>query len=386
MHVSALTPAVLADLRRPRPYPAISLVMRTHPRRGVDEDRVRLKNLLSEARARLSADPRVGREERLELQARLEETEVLGRDDVFLHAGAGLQILLAPGEETQVWQLDGEEDVPTRVEFAPTFLTRYLVAARERSAPYWVLVLGLDTCRLYQGSAGRLFEVEEHGFPAEPAIPDPEDALPGPVTDFPSPARDERIQQYMRAVDEKLAAPLAARRQPLFLVGGTKLLAEFDGVSRHADRVDGRLDLVGLDEVSPAVLAERLEPVLSGFRERQTHRALQDLDDARGRKQYAAGLQDVWVAVADRRVHLLVLEEGLRAAGTVAEDGRGLRLVPLPDGPGLTDGGGEQAPDGVVTDLVDTLVENALDADASVRFVPDGTLNERGRVVAALRY
>ncbi|MFF5638661.1 hypothetical protein [Streptomyces sp. NPDC012825] len=364
--------------------------MPAHSRRGVEEDRVRLKNLLAEARRQLAADPQVGREERLELEAKLDDQVVLARHDVLLHAADGLEVLVAPGEETQVWELAGKGDIPTRVEFAQTFLTRYLVAAYERLAPYWVLVLSLGTSRLCEGSADRLVEVEEYGFPAEPEIPDAEDALPGRIDLFPSPARDERIQQHMRAIDERLARALAERQLPLFLIGGTKVLAEFDAVTQHAQQVAGQLELVGMEEQSLPVLAERLEPVREEFRERQTKQALQALDEARDRHQYAEGVQDVWAGAVDHRIRLLVVEESFHAAGTVSSNGRGLRLVPTPGDPDFTGGGAavdqEALPADVATDLVDTLVEESLASGATVRFVPEGTLTGHQRIAAALRY
>ncbi|MFD0541775.1 hypothetical protein ACFQY7_56180 [Actinomadura luteofluorescens] len=50
----------LAGLRKPRPYPAVSVLMPTHrSARDVREDRIRLRNLLGEVRRRLHDDPRV---------------------------------------------------------------------------------------------------------------------------------------------------------------------------------------------------------------------------------------------------------------------------------------------------------------------------------------
>ncbi|MHC8563512.1 hypothetical protein ACW23B_22185 [Streptomyces albidoflavus] len=141
MHTSELTPAVLKELRRPRPYPAVSLLMPTHRARPErDQDFIRLRNLLSEARKRLREDPGVERDARLELEEVLKEETFQEFEDI-IYAGDGLLLLVAPGEEPQTWQLTTPVEVPTRIVFSDNYLTRSLVNARLHARPYYVLVL-----------------------------------------------------------------------------------------------------------------------------------------------------------------------------------------------------------------------------------------------------
>lgn len=170
---------------------------------------------------------------------------------------------------------------------------------------------------------------------------------------------------------------MGARKLPLFLVGPADILPRFEKLSRHAPAVADRLALSGMDKLSPAELARRLAPSLARYGEALTREALDALDSARGRKRYAGGLAEVWSVVADMRAALVVIEETARASGRIGAD-RQLSLVDVaPD---------EPVPDGVSSDVVDSLIEAALDTDAEVRFVPDGTLAEDGRVAAVLRY
>ncbi len=56
----ALSPATLTELRRPRPYPAVSVLTPTHRREPDNaQDPVRLRNVLAEAKKQLEADPAV---------------------------------------------------------------------------------------------------------------------------------------------------------------------------------------------------------------------------------------------------------------------------------------------------------------------------------------
>ncbi len=96
----------------------------------------------------------------------------------------------------------------------------------------------------------------------------------------------------------------------------------------------------------------------------------------------------MWTAVADKRVYRLVVEEGLAVAGRVGGDGRDLEVVPFPEPVTLPDPVPDVEPPahdaGVATDIVEQLVENAMEAGSRVMFVPDGTLS--AGVAAVLRY
>lgn len=378
MRTSDLTPAVLKELRRPRPFPAISLLMPTHRARPDNEqDPIRLRNLLSEAARRVKDDPAVDRENWLRLERQLDEDAVLRLFDAQ-RAEDGLLILLAPGEDPQAWQFVSPHDVPERIEVTTTFLTRNLVAAHLYAQPYWVLVLDQEESRLYLAHAGSLTEADGHGFPAEPQVPSREDALPGPAygadrTGY----RAARIGQYVSDVEERFARVMTERNLPVILVGSPELTTVFRKISRHAGAAVGELELTGADKHAVPQLEKRLEPVFRKIREDRAEQARRELDAARGRKAYVAGLAEVWNTVLDHRAALVLVEEGLRAAGRPG-DNHQLQVVDVPEG--------EPAPEGVETDIVDSLVEEALDADTEVRFVPDGTLPDGIGIAGTLRY
>ena len=66
----ALSPTTLTELRRPRPYPAVSVLTPTHRREPENaQDPVRLRNVVAEAKKQLEADPAVTRERRHDVVA-----------------------------------------------------------------------------------------------------------------------------------------------------------------------------------------------------------------------------------------------------------------------------------------------------------------------------
>ncbi|MFD8671756.1 hypothetical protein ACFV1A_01560 [Streptomyces seoulensis] len=394
MHTSELTPEIRAALSEPRPYPAITLVMPTDPDFPFSEkDRILLRDLVTEAKRRLAEDPDVSRETRLELRDHMLDTTVIEQVADPFHPDDAMVVYVAADEPVQVWQMTSLAPVRPRVEFADQFLTRYLEAAEQRSRPFLVLVLDQEMCRLYHGSVKRLDEVEHHGFPCAPEIPSPEDALPGAIPhSAPYEGHKARVEQYLRMVDKRLGDAVEEHDGdlPLFVIGGDKILAAFRAVTTHGDMVAGTLPLTGMDKDRAKDLMKRLEPVLAEFHEKQVAEAVDALGEARGLGKYAGGPLEVWTAVADKRVARLIVEEGLDLAGRITEDGRVLELVEVPEPVTLPDPRPDVEPPphtmGVATDIIEQLVDRAIDADSQILFVPDGTLAEAGGVAALLRY
>ena len=391
MHTSELTPAVLRELRRERKYPAVSLLMPTHRHRPeTAQDPIRLRNLLVEAKKRIVEDPKVDRSLRLDLEGQLDQAAA---QVDFEHSGDGLLILVAPGEHHN-WLLSSPSPVPDRLVVADTFLTRNLVAARIYARPYWVLVISEDATHLWEGSGEDLEPADtlDLGFPLEPEIPDPQDAIPGAnFGNRPSPLREERLRQYLRTVDTALGRALEYERRPVFLVGVHTTLALFDAVSEHSIEFAGRVAQAGLDKASAHVLAERLRPALEAHMARLDAEALDRLSQARGQRRFAGGLAEVWEAVGQGRGTLLLVEEHYQVVARIAGDHL---TVMEDDGSALAgSAGGDAEGSGPLArmgppeeDVVDQLVEMALDMETEVRFVPDGSLADDGQVALVLRY
>ncbi|MEY9931643.1 hypothetical protein ABH926_006292 [Catenulispora sp. GP43] len=391
MDISELTPETLATLRTPRPYPAVTMVMPVDPKAPFSEkDRILLRGLCTEAQRQLAEDQDVERDVRLALRdGKLSPDTVAELVDPGVPAGE-LVVYLSATEPAQVWQVPTDAEVQPRVEFADRYLTRYLAAAEQRSWPYLVLVLDQEMCRLYRGSASRLREVKEHGFPEPPAIPSPEDAVPGPIPRAqPYEAHEEYVKQYLRTVDKNLGRALKAHNGlPLFVIGGDKILAAYLDLTNYRDLVADTLPLTGMDKDSPTDLAKRVAPAVEAYRAEQVAEAVRELEDSRSQNRYAGGPAEVWTAIADKRVQRLIVEEGLLIAGTTDADGRQLTTVPYPEPVTLPQPKEdlERPEPGLVTDIVEQLVENAVESGALVLFVPDGTLADSAGVAAVLRY
>ncbi|MFJ4328005.1 chemotaxis protein [Streptomyces tricolor] len=361
----ALSPATLAELRRPRPYPAVSVLTPTHRReRGSGQDPVRLRNVVTEARRRLESDPAVTRDRRAEVVAQLDRA--LAEVDLT-HAEDGLVIFAAPGEH-QVWSL--ARPVPERVVLSDTFLTRNLVAAQAAERPFWVLSVAADRVSLWSGGDDRVVPSRAGGFPLERRRENFDAERQMQIGDLPSTFRDEGTRQFLREADTAMSTVLREQPRPLYVMGDQTALSLLDEVGSVA-KAAVHVPRGGLGHAGPDAVWQAVRPVLEAESRKETAAVVRELTSARGHRTFAAGLDELWQSAREGRVRLLAVEENFRA--TVRD--LGAHLVPA-------EPGDRDARD----DIVDEIVEQCLETGADVRFVPDGTLGDADGIAGVLRY
>ncbi|MEI7032210.1 chemotaxis protein [Streptomyces pratensis] len=370
MDTDALTADLLRELRTPRAYPALSLTMPTH-RTAPDnaQDPVRLRNLVAEAGHRLDADPRVDHETRAALRAQLARAA----GEVDARRALDSLVVLVTADEYWIWQLP--RTAPERVVLSDSYLTRNLVAAKAQTRPFRVLTLAADHATLWTGTCDGLRPEETGGFPLtapeEPPNPQREER----VGDTPSTYTDEETRNFFRTVDEKLRAVLAADPRPLYLMGLPPALALLDEVGGASAAVGRTAKGAPADLPASEVLKE-LRPALAEGRRRAAAEVGDRLDRARGARAFAGGLDEVWAAVREGRAGLVAVEEHFQTTVRVTDG----HLEPVTEE-------SERGADGRVReDIVDELVESALDSGADVVFVEDDSLADHSRIAAALRF
>ncbi|GGN47937.1 hypothetical protein GCM10011579_000100 [Streptomyces albiflavescens] len=362
----ALSPATLTELRRPRPYPAVSVLTPTHRREPDNaQDPVRLRNVVAEAKKQLEADPSVTRERRTDVVEQLERA--LAEVDLA-HAEDGLAIFAAPGEH-QVWSL--ARTVPERVVLSDTFLTRNLVAAQASERPFWLLAVSPDRVTLWNGGAEHVVEDHSGGFPLTRGRENFDAERQEQIGDIPSTFRDEGTRHFLRDADTALTAVLRDQPRPLYITGEQAALSLLDEVGIAAkDAV--HVPHGGLAHGTPNAVWQAVQPVIAAEDRKSIDAVSRELVAARGRKAFAAGVDEVWQNASDGRIGLLAVEENYRV--TVRDDG-GDHLIPA-----------ESGELDAREDIVDEIVERCLDTGAEVRFVPDGSLGDAKGIAGVLRY
>ncbi|PBC65931.1 chemotaxis protein [Streptomyces sp. Tue6028] len=361
----ALSPATLSELRRPRPYPAVSVLTPTHRREPDNaQDPVRLRNVMAEAKKQLEADPAVTRERRTDV---LQQLDRAVSEVDLAHAEDGLVIFAAPGEH-QVWSL--ARTVPERVVLSDTFLTRNLVAAQASERPFWVLSVAADRVTLWNGGGGHVVEDHTGGFPLVRDRENFDAERQEQIGDIPSTFRDEGTRRFLRDADTVLASVLRENPRPLYVTGETSalsLLDELGTVTKDATHIPHG----GLAHGSAEAVWQAIRPLINAEERKGADEVAHELETALGRKEFAAGVDEVWQNATEGRVRLLAVEENYRV--TVRDDGD--HLVPAASG----DLDSRE-------DIVDEIVEQCLETGAEVRFVPDGSLRDAKGIAGVLRY
>ncbi|MEV0779367.1 chemotaxis protein [Streptomyces sp. NPDC050433] len=371
MDSNDLTLEVLRKLRQPRPYPAVSLTMPTHRHEPLnDGDAVRLRNVVAEALHRMEADPDIPKATRLAVGAQLSQAAA----EVDLRHKLDGLLILADADEHQVWYLPRE--TPESVVISDTYLTRNLVAATTQPHQYWVLNVAADRATLWNGVGDALHEHRADGFPMTAPEETWDVEREERIGDTPSTFMDEETRKFLRSVDDAFMAVLAVSPRPFHLVGVAPALALLEDAGSTARAAAGRLAKGGLTDGPAHVLRTAVRPVVEQYARGEERDVLARLDDARGSRTFAAGLDEVWEAVRERRAGLVAVEEHFQRSARVSEG----HLIPV-DG----DDGAALSRD-VQDDIVDELVETALDGGARVVFLDDDVLAGHHRVAAVLRY
>ncbi|WP_103935513.1 baeRF3 domain-containing protein [Thermomonospora echinospora] len=339
----------LSELRKPRAFPAVSVMTSTHRHAPADrQDPARLRALLTRVRRRLEADARVSPGTAREVVHGLQRA--VAQVDLG-HAGDGLVLFAAPDGEHHAFLLD--QPVEERVVIDHTFATRDLVAAHTRSTRYWLLVLS-DVTRLWDGRADELTEVAAAGFPL---------GLPAGAAD-----RATRLGPEAAAA---LGVVNGRDPRPVIVAGVTRDQARFERAARGSIVLAGRID-GDHAQTSAGDLAELARSVLGAYEDLREVSVLSELEAARGLRRYAAGLAEVARLAEEGRGAHLVVERGYYAAAG-----------PARSRPDRVDGSPHA---GVVGDAVDGVIETVLAYGGEVTFVSDGFLVDHDRIALVVRY
>lgn len=353
-------------LQQVRGYPNLTIILPTH-RTAPDnrQDPVRLKNLISEATNRLLSE--FGKRE---VEALLKRLEDLAGGIDFNRTLDGLALFVNQ-DFARAFHLPFT--VKERVIIDETFATRDLVYALNHSMRYWVLVLSEKPTRLYEGTNDSLEEVQEKGFPMVHEGPGGEAPLPGGFGVQRSAYRDEYFQKFLRKIDASLKDMLAQDDLPVVLVGVDRHLAFFNDLTAHKNSIIGSVT-GNHDKTSPHELGKLVAPVLETYLNDKRKDALAQLDKAIGEKKSASTVGEVWVLAHEGRGDLLLVEDDFHHPARLDQNGK--NIIPAED---------STAPD-VIDDAVDEIIEEVLNKKGKVVFVPNGKLDDHGRIAMVLRY
>lgn len=367
--------------------PCVSLYFSTH-RAGAEtqQDPIRLKNLLREARRQLAE--KGSSDSEIETILRPAD-EILGDTRFWQHQSDGLALFLSPNTfRRHRLPLSFEELVVVNRRFHLTPLLPLLTG----DGRFYVLALSQKRVRLFEGNREGLREVDLQAIP--------ESLLDAVGYDFEERSLQfhgasgasqgggrpnvlyhgqgageddvkEEIAQFLHRIDAGLGKLLADRQAPLVLAAVERNAAMFREVTKLPNVLDPAIE-GNPDELSPQVLHERAWAVVEPFFRRQQEEAAARYHDLVGSARATADLEAVVPAAVDGRVAELFVALDAHRWGSFDP---GARKVEVRD---------ERRPDD--EDLIDRAALESLFHGGTVYAVDRAEVPGEGPLAAVLRW
>ncbi len=347
-------------------YPCVSILMPTH-RHFPDnkQDPLRLKNLINLATKRLNEE--FSKDEVKQILDKINEINQSIDINNFLD---GLAIFVNKDKAIKFYL---PFPVKERVIIDPTFATRDLVFAMNRSEPYWLVVISDKISKLFLGIRDNIIDYNENEFPFTNAYYETKSSLTTEthrndrLTD-----NVERIKKYLREVDVKLKN-INTDNYSLVITGTERTLSLFNEISTQKELI-----LTGIkgnyESVSAYELSKIVWPQVKSVRAIKRDEVLKEIEEAFGKRKLATGIDEVWKLANEGRGRLLIVELNYQYSAKVSEDG--LHLIPVEVAPGKE----------IIDDAVDDIIEKVINTGGRVVFVNNGKLEKYGHIALILRY
>lgn len=357
----------LRELQQVRESPALSILLPTYYKSSDDlqQNPVRFKKLMRQAIDRL-----LEKHSKSELKSLLKNLDDVTESIDFDHPQKGLAVFVS-NSVAKSFPLSFTVDEQVVIE--ENFATRHLVHARNRSKRYYLLLLTLDICRLYECQRDQLHEIHFNGFPYKNQQDDVNTEWTGDFGVDRGRYDTRQGREFLHQVDESVDAIIGDNELPLVIAGVQRNLASFDKISKNRDRViatvEGSYEKTPIPELAQIVWGAARK----GF-DRKRKEVLDQLDNAVGAKQFASGIDGVWRMAQEGRVATLLVEEGYHFPASVSDDGLSIKGVP------------ENHTHNTVADAVDEVIETVLQRSGQVVFQEQGALDEHKQIAAITRF
>lgn len=297
----------------------------------------------------------------------LEKLEAVMQDFDLANSMDGVGFFV---NENLALKVDFPFDIKEKIIVSDSFETRDLVFAVNRLESYYVMLLSKEDARLYLGFGKELTEISDrHDAETESVY---EEAEHGAWKYTKVRSEANVYHPFLNKLDKILGHYLDRRRLPVILLGDKESTNYFENHSDHRADIAAKIAF-NYKNQRLSEIAELIAPEveLLGWKRAQNVRA--ELDEAVGHNLYAAGLQRVWQAAFEGRVHKLLVEKGFHTPAFLSADGYEIQFAPTQNFVKMED-------------AVDDLIEKVLDQNGEVFFCRPGELTDFQSIAAILRF
>jgi len=300
--------------------PCVSIYLPTHRRPdGAAEDRVRFRNLLDDARAKLEAVMQPRAVPRLVAQL-----EPLLEADAWRGSLDGFAAFAATGFERH---FRVPVEMPERVVVADTFHVRPLIRVLQSHRRWYLLSLAATRVGFFEASPDGLAPKSVPGLPAAPAdmaiAPREKQGLSSHsagngrvVFHGGSAPRSDRedLARWFRAVDQAVCALLRDEHAPLVLAGVSRLNAIYRSVSRYSHLVSECVD-GNVSRAAPDRLFALAAPLASAALRNGESSAVAEYQRLNGALRSSDDLEVIAASATQGRVRRLLIARGRSVRG-----------------------------------------------------------------------
>lgn len=273
----------------------VTIVMNTHRTRpDLERDPIQLKNLIKEAEAQIleKFDKRLGAEVITKLWSMHESID-------YTHNLSSL-VVLANENFSEFMTLD--VPVTDQVSIGNTFLVIDMLRALQEQYSYLILVLGKDEARLIQAKNNTA--VKEFGDPF-PIVN--EANLSETAADKANALRSSvLVSEFFNHVDKRLREILNQNPLPVFVCTEASNFPEYMKVTGNTELIAGHAGMSMLPEKDYRITEVVWETAKETMKARNL-KALTLIEDARSKKVFLSGINEIHQAVTEGRGRLLFI-------------------------------------------------------------------------------
>ncbi len=227
------------------------------------------------------------------------------------------------------------------------------------SVHYYVLSIGEQTSRLYEGFRDRLIDIQNGDFPFEVSV----DAV-DPVKPV---SKEIQFREFLRKTDRLFAHYFEQDPLRLVVVGEGKNLTIFESVTAHQKYFIGKVE-GDYTSTSPRDLGKIVWPVVREIMAGSSEKAISYLETGIIGRKVISGLESVGHSADIGVKGTLFVEEDYHVKGGI--DKRDNSIV-ISDEVDIRE---------VIDDAVDVLVEKVLQKGGNVVFLENGSLIKYQRI------